>query len=1094
MSSDTHTVVHDKDAEKQSLPANATQDGSPNIAPAPNTLGVYALSELNRLSIEGSFTTILNVINFRLNLSKAPGPIFSSSFSHFLNTDFHAGKVVPLARCQELTLFGYTCADADGTMRVGMMMAGYSDERKVTLANFTQTSAFPFSTDFPAHSQRPRPLPLPLGHHDCIDVDDSIPWFRFRFRSRLHCQPIHSLLSSQPSPRHPVARDSPPLHNIPSPRLDPLPCHHPPRSPATWSPLRELASGPLTASVHPSTTLRGVQYATSRLLRPSATSLPAISSPSSVLRSPIRDHDAPRDPHPAARSPQPPSRARLAPTTATTRPPVFETAHNPRRTAAGPAPRLAMSFDEPGLALHATDSADDLKPVLSPIIPSSPAEPGKLAFLPLVTVVGFHHARGPEVENWFGAQDGSDPAVDFGWSLLPFMALSDGAHASEEDFSYFTLLRPETDTTPATSLFGISCTRQLDSSQLINRPADVTRSTVQKAVVVIADSPQFFGMLRERLSIVTQAWFSQREFTDVDILRRFQESLADEKVRGLLNDQADRDQYLGMSLRELIHEFKWQTLVLLKCCLLQPKMLFFGSRCDRLCMMQFSLLSLIPGLIRNLQDCADPELNNYEKCLSKPTSLRTSDRNSLLSYMGLPLQIFGKGSLYGPYTPLQQLDILADFGTKSYIVGSTNSLLLQQKDRYSDILINLDEDIISITSPSLRTALTLTAADRRWIDYLTQEINETWDEANPSRPKTLKYVGSEEFIRLQFEEYILALISSVKYHNYLTSNPNSPKAILPEIEGDPILDFGNEWVEAWKRTENYRMWNAHTDSHLFDIVDPRHPCAGGLTIDDVQRRIAEQVKELHLDERFAQGREVLGRNFAAGREKASFVLNKLYADMEALREAQRRRAEEARAAQGTKSTDPHGGNANAGYHADIGKSQQSSQTAGARAGAYVSSWAAWAGEKRRTSGWGGGWGRKSTTPKSEKPELSGPNSPIDNDYQIISPPESRTGSTDDAIAGRPTTGVSFSESILSGVSESPGRPATGVRAKAEEEDVPHKNGVTKNDGFHTEGVVGSRDKLVEAKPDEKPDEKQDEKPETEEALKSESGGVAAIKD
>lgn len=71
-------------------------------------------------------------------------------------------------------------------------------------------------------------------------------------------------------------------------------------------------------------------------------------------------------------------------------------------------------------------------------------------------------------------------------------------------------------------------------------------------------------------------------------------------------------------------------------------MLFFGSRCDRLCMMQFSLLSLIPGLIRNLQDCADPELNNYEKCLSKPTSLRTSDRNSLLSYMGLPLQIFGK--------------------------------------------------------------------------------------------------------------------------------------------------------------------------------------------------------------------------------------------------------------------------------------------------------------------------------------------------------------------------------------------------------------------------------------------------------------------
>lgn len=60
-----------------------------------------------------------------------------------------------------------------------------------------------------------------------------------------------------------------------------------------------------------------------------------------------------------------------------------------------------------------------------------------------------------------------------------------------------------------------------------------------------------------------------------------------------------------------------------------------------------------------------------------------------MTFMGLPLQIFGKGSLFGPYTPLQQLDVLADFGTKSYVVGSTNSLLLQQRDRYSDILINV---------------------------------------------------------------------------------------------------------------------------------------------------------------------------------------------------------------------------------------------------------------------------------------------------------------------------------------------------------------------------------------------------------------------
>jgi hypothetical protein len=63
------------------------------------------------------------------------------------------------------------------------------------------------------------------------------------------------------------------------------------------------------------------------------------------------------------------------------------------------------------------------------IEPTLPIKPETAGFTPLVTVVGFHHARGPEVETWFGVEDGFDPAEEFKWSLLPFMALSDGAHA-----------------------------------------------------------------------------------------------------------------------------------------------------------------------------------------------------------------------------------------------------------------------------------------------------------------------------------------------------------------------------------------------------------------------------------------------------------------------------------------------------------------------------------------------------------------------------------------------------------------------------------------------------------------------------------------
>ncbi len=140
-------------------------------------------------------------------------------------------------------------------------------------------------------------------------------------------------------------------------------------------------------------------------------------------------------------------------------------------------------------------------------------------FQPLVCVVDFHHARGPEIECWFGA-DG-DPTEENDWHLIPYMALPDGAHQSEEEFSYFSLVhkgKEGRDVEP-TSVFGISCTHNIPSSQLLYRPKDVTRSAVQKAVVAITDKPQSFSVLRERLSAVTQAWFAQRDFRDREILQ-----------------------------------------------------------------------------------------------------------------------------------------------------------------------------------------------------------------------------------------------------------------------------------------------------------------------------------------------------------------------------------------------------------------------------------------------------------------------------------------------------------------------------------------------------------------------------------------------
>lgn len=58
----------------------------------------------------------------------------------------------------------------------------------------------------------------------------------------------------------------------------------------------------------------------------------------------------------------------------------------------------------------------------------------------------------------------------------------------------------------------------------MRKSSDVTRSMVQKAVVVIASQP-VFGPVRDRLGVVTRAFFAQRDFGSTQILDDFYLSL-----------------------------------------------------------------------------------------------------------------------------------------------------------------------------------------------------------------------------------------------------------------------------------------------------------------------------------------------------------------------------------------------------------------------------------------------------------------------------------------------------------------------------------------------------------------------------------------
>jgi hypothetical protein len=114
--------------------------------------------------------------------------------------------------------------------------------------------------------------------------------------------------------------------------------------------------------------------------------------------------------------------------------------------------------------------------------------------------------------------------------------------------------------------------------------------------------------------------------------------------------------------------------------------MFYGHPVERLCTYQYSLVSLVPGLMLALEDCGDPLLASRADKLTQATEFKSSDRRSMLKFMGLPLEIFGKVSsgtilisdipfrtqllskdaFFQPYMPLQQMDLMK---TSSFLCG-----------------------------------------------------------------------------------------------------------------------------------------------------------------------------------------------------------------------------------------------------------------------------------------------------------------------------------------------------------------------------------------------------------------------------------------
>ncbi|XP_060083505.1 late secretory pathway protein AVL9 homolog [Ylistrum balloti] len=244
-----------------------------------------------------------------------------------------------------------------------------------------------------------------------------------------------------------------------------------------------------------------------------------------------------------------------------------------------------------------------------------------------VVVIGFHHKKGCQVEFSYppliAGNEVDSHEVPEVWKHLPSLAIPDGAHNYIQDTIFFHL--PSRDGN-CTTVYGVACYRQMDASDLVNKTADVTRSTVQKSVCVLSRLP-LFGLVKAKLELITHAYFEERDFTKVGLLEETYRNLTMSVTEGVRDGSRV---FMGMSVRDVVCQFRHKIVLLFKLILLERRVLFSGPPVEKLCNTLLSILSLFPGMIEfGLEEATSSSSSKKFSPTMRPTQIGSDEEEFL---------------------------------------------------------------------------------------------------------------------------------------------------------------------------------------------------------------------------------------------------------------------------------------------------------------------------------------------------------------------------------------------------------------------------------------------------------------------------------
>ncbi|KAJ6232692.1 late secretory pathway protein avl9 [Anaeramoeba flamelloides] len=428
--------------------------------------------------------------------------------------------------------------------------------------------------------------------------------------------------------------------------------------------------------------------------------------------------------------------------------------------------------------------------------------------------------------------------------------LPTGCHQSESGFLFFNVMSPsESNSSEREVFYCVSCYRMAEltdqmkknqskstskESEELNQNNELEKEkkkektkkhkgkkkknkkqtqvpVVQKAVAVVSRLP-LYGTIREKLSIITQAFFEQENFQDKEIIHNIYSLLNSTFVKVVSEEHVvplnlSESLHLTSSPRKLMGKIGNDALTLLKMILLEKKIIIYSHSPEEVSdmiatlfsLLPFFTLSHLPSRFRDLILDSFRQRREKQKTEIEEENTTTEEYEKWKIYpsdFGLPLEIINENTFFNPYSPNFQIHRLLNMKKmKGFCVGTSDPIYLSRSQSLGvDIIADLNQknDIFVYIAKDLKRAMPLTKHEKRFL----QSINST---SFSKLYKPGKWLGSDDWVRNQFTIYFERLILDLYRYSNVLKTKNISSFELKNAD-----KFNKWWVYLWSTTNNFQ--------------------------------------------------------------------------------------------------------------------------------------------------------------------------------------------------------------------------------------------------------------------------------------------------